>query len=295
MSTETEVIEQNVTQPAEEVVTQSQAEVPPWEQKTTETPATQEQSKEATTPNEQEEQRKVRGGFQRRIDELVREREHERAEKQKLLDVLAKQAGQQPQPQQPAGESKTEQAPTLEQFDSYEKYLAAHARWEAKAVFEEQRKADQARAEKEQAEAKQRETVEQQKRRVAEQSATLNKLTVEAEKKYPDFAEKVFDYSGDLPISETIIEVALEAGATGMDVLYHLGTHHEEAQRIAKLSPAAQAREFGKLEVSLSKQTSGAPAPISPVAGKKASTDLPSSSDDMGSWIAKRNRQLGRK
>lgn len=294
MTEEVQVTE-NVTQPAQEVVTQPQAETPPWlEKKTTETPATQEGTPATTTPNEQEEQRKARGGFQRRIDELVREREYERSEKQKLMDLLAKQTGQQ-QPQQQPSQAQANTAPTLEQFDSYEKYLAAFAKWEARQVYEEMTKAEREKAEKDAQEVRQRQGVEQQQRAIAEQQTTLNKLSVEAEKKYPDFAERVFDTSGDLPISSVVAQAALEAGASGMDVLYYLGTHHEEAQRIAKLSPTAQLREFGKLEVSLAKQQSAAPAPINPVGGKKVTSDNPSSNDDMKTWIAKRNRQLGRK
>lgn len=292
MTEEVQVVE-NVTPPAQEVVTQPQADTPPWAQKT-EKPATQEGTPATTPNNEQEEQRKARGGFQRRIDELVREREYERAQNQRLMDMLAKQSGQQ-QPQQPQSSEKADTAPTLEQFDSYEKYLAAFAKWEARQVYQELTKADREKAEKEAQEARQRQSVEQHQRAIVEQQQTLNKLSVEAEKKYPDFAERVFDTSGDLPISTVVATAALEAGAAGMDVLYYLGTHHEEAQRIAKLSPTAQLREFGKLEVSLSKQQSSAPAPINPVGGKKVTSDNPSSEDDMKTWIAKRNRQLGRK
>jgi hypothetical protein len=285
-------VSQNVTQPAQEVVTQPQAETPPWEQNRTETPATQ-QGTPATTQNDQDEQRKSRGGFQRRIDELVREREYERAEKQRLHDLLARQTGQ--QTQQPQSESQAQQPPTLEQFDSYEKYLAAYARWEAKAVYEEQRQADQARAQKQQGETRQREIVEQQHRALIAQQQALNKMTSDAERKYPDFYEKVFEQPPDVvPISSMVANAILES-EQGMDVAYYLGTHPEDAQRIAKLSPTAQLREFGKLEVSLSKAQSAAPAPINPIGGRQAGNELPSANDDMKTWIAKRNRQLGRK
>lgn len=291
MSTEGEL---NVTQPAEEVVSVAPAETPPWEQTTTETSAPQQGTQQPATPNEQEEQRRARGGFQRRIDELVREREHERSEKQKLLDVLARQAGQQAQPAPSATNADVE--PKIENFDSYEKYLGAHARWSARQEYQEQDKLRQERTQREQAEAQQRQTVEQQQRAIYEQHATLNKITAEAEKKYPDFYEKVFEQPPDvMPISPVVGQAILKS-KDGADIAYYLGTHPEEAHRIYKLDPVEQLVEIGSLRSSLAKQQSAAPAPINPVTGKKAtSSDLPSSNDDMKTWIAKRNRQLGRK
>lgn len=292
MSTEGEL---NVTQPAEEVVSVAPAEAPPWEQKTTETPAPQQGTQQPATPNEQEEQRRARGGFQRRIDELVREREHERSEKQKLLDVLARQAGQQAQQPAPSA-TNADVEPKIENFDSYEKYLGAHARWSARQEYQEQDKIRQERMQREQAEAQQRQTVEQQQRAIYEQHATLNKITAEAEKKYPDFYEKVFEQPPDvMPISPVVGQAILKS-KDGADIAYYLGTHPEEAHRIYKLDPVEQLVEIGSLRSSLAKQQSAAPAPINPISGKKAtSSDLPSSNDDMKTWIAKRNRQLGRK
>jgi len=114
-------------------------------------------------------------------------------------------------------------------------------------------------------------------------------------KKYPDFFEKVFNQSPDVvPITPIIGEAILESDI-GQDVAYYLGTHPAEAQRLAKLSPTAALREFGKIEASLSKPQSSAPKPITPINGKQAPSDDPLESDDMATYIAKRNRQLGRK
>lgn len=280
--------ETNVTPPAQEVVTQQPAATPPWERNDVDTPANQQGTQQAT-PNDQEEQRKARGGFQRRIDELVREREHERGEKQRLFDLLAKQSsGQQPQPQS----TQTNAAPTLEQFDSYEKYLAAATKWEARNVYEEMTKADREKAQKTEAETRQRQAQETHYKAMVEQQKQLHTISTEAEKKYPDFHDVAF---ADVPIAP-VVGMAILESEVAADLMYHLGKNKAEAQRLSKLSPTSALRELGKIEASLQRQQqSSAPAPINPISGKQASNDAPSANDDMKTWIAKRNRQLGRK
>jgi hypothetical protein len=81
----------------------------------------------------------------------------------------------------------------------------------------------------------------------------------------------------------------------GEEIAYYLGKNKAEARRIAGLTPVAMIREIGKLEVTLKAASkSNAPAPINPLTGRKAGNDRHSPDDDMKTFIAKRNKELGR-
>jgi len=277
---------QDVTQVAEEPAQSTQADTPPWEQKQAETPATQ--KRDSNDPEEH--LKKARGGFQKRIDELVREREYERSEKQKLYEILSRQ--QQPAQQtQVTPKADGNEAPNLDNFDDYGKYLSAMARYEARQEHAALRKQEQEATAKTQHES----LVADQHRRMVEKQSTLKAMTESAEKKYPDFFDKVFNQPPEImPISPIIGEAILESDI-GQDVAYYLATHTSEAQRLAKLSPTAALREFGKIEASLSKQQSGAPQPINPLSGKKGAEDGKiGPKEDFESFLKKRNKQLGR-
>jgi hypothetical protein len=70
-------------------------------------------------------------------------------------------------------------------------------------------------------------------------------------------------------MAEAIIE-----SEKGAEVLYHLGSHPDEAKRIAMLSPLAAARELGRIEARLSmpapRTTTKAPPPVKPVGASDA-------------------------
>lgn len=279
----------DVTQTAQESVTQQTAETPPWKVAPETTAPQNEQPKQ---PDPAAPERK--SGYQRRIDELVREREYERAEKQRLHDLLARQT-QQPATEKAQQPTQGNTAPQIEQFDSYEKYLAAYARWEAKAVYDEQRRLDVEQRQKEQEETQKKTTIAEQHKQLEQQQASLTKMTAEAQKKYADFYETVFEQDpATVPISP-IVAQAIIGQKDGYEVAYFLGKNPAEAQRIAQLSPIEQLVEFGSIKASLKAKQSAAPAPISPVSGKVGGNELPNSNDDMATWIAKRNRQMGRK
>lgn len=124
--------------------------------------------------------------------------------------------------------------------------------------------------------------------------------------KEDDAREKYADYEAvayTAPISDLMADV-IKASDIGPDLAYHLGKNPDEAERIASLSPLLQAKELGKLELKLAdmpkegKQTTKAPAPISPVtpggAVKVYDTTDPRSikAMDTSAWIeAERARQ----
>ena len=89
----------------------------------------------------------------------------------------------------------------------------------------------------------------------------------DARGKYEDFEQVA--YNPKLPITNVMAQT-IQASDNGPDIAYYLGTNPKEADRIARLQPFLQAKEIGRLEAKIAsepitKQTSKAPAPISPV------------------------------
>lgn len=276
-------------QPAPQSGSEPEAVTPPPEQDdaAADESADQQQAESESSDDDQveEEKPKRENGINKRIRELVEERNQERAERQKLTQQLADALkGKEPPPvQQPA--AKVDEVPKVESFDKYEDYLGAMMEYKANQLF----KAKQQEAWQAQQQAEQQRLVQEQHQRVIEQQSKLNALTQEGETKYPDFYEKVFPGQGKaVPISEIVGQALLESDK-GVDLMYYLSTNRAEAERIAKLTPARQLVELGKLETSLPKiQQSKAPAPIKSVVGKRTTaTDMPRDDDDMETWAKK--------
>ena len=93
----------------------------------------------------------------------------------------------------------------------------------------------------------------------------------DARSKYEDFEQVA--YNPKLPITDVMAQT-IQASDNGPDIAYYLGTNPKEADRIARLAdPFLQAKEIGKLEAKIAsepitKRTSSAPAPISPVTAR---------------------------
>lgn len=105
----------------------------------------------------------------------------------------------------------------------------------------------------------------------------------EFKKSMPDYDDVISEFledHGDIKFSEAIEETLLTSDLSA-EIVYHLAKNKPELDRINSLSPVAAARELGKLELKLSKEsvseqieekkTSKAPTPISPVKGKSGS------------------------
>jgi len=92
----------------------------------------------------------------------------------------------------------------------------------------------------------------------------------DARSKYDDFEQVA--YNPKLPITDVMAQ-SIQASDVGPDVAYYLGANPKEAARISKLAPFLQAKEIGRLEAKVAaepvtKRTSNAPAPISPVTAR---------------------------
>jgi hypothetical protein len=184
---------------------------------------------------------------QKRIAKLERKLDKQRIESETRARVLA-------EVNQPIETSPSKPIP--DNFTTTEDYLEALAEYKADQKFAEltQKQKDAER------ETKYKSEVERQNER-------KNDMIRTGEGKYDDFEEVVAN--NKVEISEPAYLAILET-ENGADIVYHLAKNPAEADRIAALSPYAQAKEIGKLEDKLSSKPnkiSNAPTPISPAKG----------------------------
>jgi hypothetical protein len=188
---------------------------------------------------------------QKRITKLERKMERQRIESETRVKVLSEQQQQQA--------PKVVEKPKAENFEDYGQFLEELAEWKA------DEKIAQRETEKQQAEAE-----KAHKSEVERQSERRRSLMESGELKYDDFEEVV--KNSPLRIAEPAYLAILESDISA-DLVYHLSKDPVEAERIANLSPYAQAKEIGKIEEKLSAKQpikkSDAPKPISPVNGAK--------------------------
>ena len=164
-------------------------------------------------------------------------------------------------------------APTLEDFDFDDAaYQAALIESKVEQVISAQTQ-------------KQREEAEQAK--TAAMVAGFDARVAELGK--DDFSE-VADAVPELPPGVAAELVASEGGA---ELIYHLGTHLDVAEKIAGMTPAGAMLELGRISASMSAQPkvtpSAAPEPIAPLkAGSALTADI---GDDMpiSEWMSKFN------
>lgn len=207
-----------------------------------------------------DEGRRKRGLGERAIEYRNQARDLARVN-ERLLNLMERTlaGGQPPKVEQPAG------PPQRENFDSYEAYLEARADYQvAEKLKEVETRAERAR----------------QEQSIREREESWQERQKQAAKRYEDFAEVTM--ADDLTITPIMAE-AIKDSDMGPDVAYYLGKNPDIAEKIARMNPAAQVREIGKIEARLEntkepvKRPSKAPAPIEPVGGGKGS-----SSDDLG-------------
>lgn len=240
-----------------------------------------------TTPDVAEEEsdtqpEKPKGGFQRRIAELVEQRNEERRAREateRRLDQLVEMMMQrQPEPEAPKA---PEGPPTLEAHgydeQKYQAALLEFAKAEARREAQEALKAERAR---EQAEARQQ---------------TFKTREAEFLKATPDYQAVVYDPSA--PISSTMAEIIAESDV-GPQLAYHLAKNREVARAIYSLPPTAAARELGKIEARLSQPRAEAPRlPSAPPPPPRVDATEPEVERDpdkmsMDEWLKWRGKQL---
>jgi len=206
--------------------------------------------------------------FERKLDKAYRERAEARAR----AEFLEKQLADLNKPK----EQTSQGAPRLEDFTDVQEYAKAYAKYESGNAVNQYKTEQQQQAFKQAGE-----------RLAHDWEAKASK----GEKKYDDFDDVVGEISPTNPIA-----VAIMQAENGEDIAYYLGTHRQEAMRIAELDPLSQARAIGRIEAKLlaeppkAKTPSQAPAPITPVTGKSAgASDEPLDTDDINTWMKKAN------
>lgn len=250
----------------------------PTDEETTQEPVEGE-AQEGEDQEDEQPKKKSKGGFQRRIDELTRQRYEEQQRREQLEQQLREY-------QQKLQQTEIDGAkPTLEQYGyDGEAYAQALDQWYAQKQEQEQR----SRQEQEQARQQQEQQIRQQ--------VEMQRKVSEAQAKYPDFMDKVNDPS--LPslaqINQTAYQALTESDQMA-DVAYYLASNPSEVYKFQSLSPLQAVKEIARLEMKLGqkpKQQSKAPPPAQPVSGKSdASTGL-DADISTEEWMARRMKQL---
>jgi hypothetical protein len=179
-------------------------------------------------------------GFQKRINKVTADKY---AEKRRADDLQRKIDEMQAAPKAAA------KAPTLEDFDHDEEaYNSASIKHQVSEAVKAEREALK---------------VEAQQGTAAEAQRAFNERIVAMNK--PDFAE-VANAVPQLPAG---VADALVQSENGADLIYHLGTHLDMADKLANMSPTQAIMELGRISGNMSakpeQKLSAAPDPIEPI------------------------------
>jgi hypothetical protein len=271
--------------------------------------AEEDDAEEADDPVPQAAGGKKRGKLQARINELIRERNEVNASRQAEraeLDAYRKKVAElistapaakvaEVAPVKAKGEPDLPTMPKVEDFQTYEDYTIAVAKWAAKSekagADPVDVKSEIQKAIKEVFEAERKTAAEaRQKEHFTKQAQQYQAQANAARDKYDDFDEVV----GNPAIEPTpLLLDQLRGSEVGAEVAYYLGTHLDECKKLIALGNSAQAiKAFGKIEAkveqSLDAASKAATAPtaaggegrktlasVAPSAGKPVVTKAP--------------------
>lgn len=219
---------------------------------------------ETTEQQEARKQSKFQRRLQRQRDRAVAAETETRLLREQKAQLEAKLQSQQP------GETGE---PKRDQFEDYEAYLRAVAKYDAA-----QETAKGLKADREERQGKERQTndakwQERAAKDWAERETAFQAATKDYVETVTPFVEEELGSFSD-GARRLIVESEL-----GPQLLHHLATHPEVAERIADLSPVRQVAELGKVEGTLSpepaakpKSTTKAPAPPTPTNGGRSAS-----------------------
>lgn len=220
------------------------------------------------TPKDDEEKPQPTSRVQKRIDRLTREKYQLKRDLEELNEVKRELAELKARTRADGSKPADDAEPNIELYDTYDEYQAAMDKYEAA-------KKDDAAAKHDNKHAAKHDDNDQLQNAINEIQDGYD----EARAKYSDFDDTVMQ--NDLAISKAMIMVIAET-EDPTEVLYHLGKHKDDAERIASLTPTKIAMEIGKIERSLKssgsktqkakteKKPTGAPEPIDPISGSSA-------------------------
>lgn len=152
-------------------------------------------------------------------------------------------------PLEPAPEAK---APDIKEFTNAEGQVDWDKFTDAKATYAADKAVAKDRAER---------AAEESRAQQAQVDAAFRKRLSAAETKYPDFLQVVG--ATDLMVPNAVLNY-ITMSEYGADITYHLASHPDQAERIAKLPPIKAIAEIGKLELSFEKPAAVTPPPAEP-------------------------------
>lgn len=225
------------------------------------------------------------GSRQRKIDRLTRENE-----------MLKQQLAQAPQPrpvETPAKPAEPAGKPKLQDYQTLEAYQEALTDWKLDQR-ESQRKVEAAQAEA--------------KAQVEKIQTAWHSSEDAARAQHSDYDEVIQSVAVPVGPGVQAARQAMLEDEAGGEVLYYLGTHPDELQRIAALQPIAAVKEIGKLAASLTsphpagngkpQAVSNAPRPPTPLSRPSGQTtkddvyDESLAASDYKRWARARIAQL---
>jgi hypothetical protein len=217
---------------------------------------------------------KPKKSAQERINELTAaRREAEREAEFWRIKALESRPTEQPQQQAPAGDGKPD--PSKYEAGEYDpRYIEDLIDWKAEQKLTSRLQETEAQ------------------RQARERAATFQAQIKAASEKHDDFEDKVLRGAqrGSWACTPDMLETMQESDM-GAEVAYHLASNPAEAQRIASLTPRAQAREIGRIEAMLSqpskpkaKTVSDAPEPVASARGNNGRFTVNPDTDDFAAF-----------
>lgn len=272
------------------------------EEEATETPEASEETETATVPEAEEEQEpeqrpKGKGGFQKKIDKLTREKGEASARALALEDELRelKERMAKPAVAEEKPKVETKGKPTADEigtkYKDYDEFNEALIDWKTEKLL-------QTTLETRDREARERETREIQETR----DTNYREAAKEFAEQTPDFNEAVVNATkSGMKLPEPIIELIKEL-PNGPAVTYYLVTNPETSLELLSASPAMGFAMIGRIsqgfeaqpepvKAPAKKPISSAPPPAKPVSGNSARSSTPLSEMTTDEFIRSRNQQ----
>lgn len=206
----------------------------------------------------------AKSGLQKRIDQLVREKhEAQRALEAERLERLREQAQVEAIDQVRAID---QQEPKLDQFETTQDYMAAHARWASqRALTVMNAQANLKSAESLIQRMDEDQKAEQHRGRLTEVSRQIDQKLGPGVKKYADFAQVLGNPELQSSIGTPLFDAVMNSD-NAVDIAYSLGKNPSEYHRLLELSmrsPMSAYKEILALDAKFSgaSKVTSAPAP----------------------------------
>jgi hypothetical protein len=251
---------------------ESEAAEPEGDKKPKSAAASEAAKSEEEESEEDEEPKKGKGGFQKRIDNLTKEKYDLRDENRELRERLTK-LEESLKKADPQVEVKEDAKPTRDKFKTDEEYYEALGRHSAKEEIK-----------KSEAEAAQRQANED----LAVTFENYNEGVEEFRTENPDFDEVVGDSKLIIPMAVQNAIISYER--EGAPIAYYLAKNPEVVAELKKMNDVRAVSEIGRIHSRFypdaepeekkvappaKKPVAKAPAPVRPVRGTATSTSVP--------------------